>query len=43
MLKTIRENHAELKEIQGCALWEKLEWFNHSPKQAVISQRKNKK
>jgi MoaA/NifB/PqqE/SkfB family radical SAM enzyme len=26
MLKTIRENHAELKEIQGCALWEKREW-----------------
>lgn len=26
MLKIIRENHAELKEIQGCALWEKREW-----------------
>jgi MoaA/NifB/PqqE/SkfB family radical SAM enzyme len=26
MLKTIRENHGELKEIQGCALWEKREW-----------------
>ena len=26
MLKTIRDNHAELKEIQGCALWEKREW-----------------
>ncbi len=26
MLKTIRENHTELKEIQGCALWEKREW-----------------
>ena len=26
MLKTIRENHAELKEIQGCALWEKRDW-----------------
>ncbi len=26
MLKTIRENHAELREIQGCALWEKREW-----------------
>jgi MoaA/NifB/PqqE/SkfB family radical SAM enzyme len=26
MLKTIRENHAELKEIHGCALWEKREW-----------------
>ena len=26
MLRTIRENHGELKEIQGCALWEKREW-----------------
>jgi MoaA/NifB/PqqE/SkfB family radical SAM enzyme len=26
MLKTIRENHGELKEIHGCALWEKREW-----------------
>jgi len=26
MLKTIRENHGELKEIQGCALWEKRAW-----------------
>lgn len=26
MLKTIRENHDELKEIQGCALWAKREW-----------------
>jgi len=26
MLKTIRDNHSELKEIQGCALWEKREW-----------------
>ncbi|HLE75675.1 MAG TPA: radical SAM protein [Candidatus Bathyarchaeia archaeon] len=26
ILKTIRENHAELREIQGCALWEKREW-----------------
>lgn len=26
MLKTIRDNHAELKEIHGCALWEKREW-----------------
>jgi MoaA/NifB/PqqE/SkfB family radical SAM enzyme len=26
MLKIIREHHAELKEIQGCALWEKREW-----------------
>jgi MoaA/NifB/PqqE/SkfB family radical SAM enzyme len=26
MLKTIRASHDELKEIQGCALWEKREW-----------------
>jgi MoaA/NifB/PqqE/SkfB family radical SAM enzyme len=26
MLKTIRANHDELKEIKGCALWEKREW-----------------
>ena len=26
MLKTIRENHAQLQEIHGCALWEKREW-----------------
>jgi len=26
MLKIIRENHEELKEIQGCALWQKREW-----------------
>ena len=26
MLKTIRENRGELKEIHGCALWEKREW-----------------
>jgi MoaA/NifB/PqqE/SkfB family radical SAM enzyme len=26
MLRTIRENHEELEEIHGCALWEKREW-----------------
>lgn len=26
LLRTIRENHDELKEISGCALWEKREW-----------------
>ncbi len=26
MLKTIRENHEELAEINGCALWEKRAW-----------------
>lgn len=26
MLRTIRENHSELSEINGCALWEKRAW-----------------
>jgi hypothetical protein len=26
MLKTIRDNHGELAEINGCALWEKRAW-----------------
>ena len=26
MLRTIRENHVELEEIHGCALWEKRAW-----------------
>jgi MoaA/NifB/PqqE/SkfB family radical SAM enzyme len=26
MLKTIRENHEQLEEIHGCALWRKREW-----------------
>jgi MoaA/NifB/PqqE/SkfB family radical SAM enzyme len=26
MLRIIRENHSQLKEINGCALWEKREW-----------------
>jgi len=34
MLKTIRENHAELKEIQGCALWEKREWVKSLAKES---------
>jgi MoaA/NifB/PqqE/SkfB family radical SAM enzyme len=35
MLKTIRDNHDELKEIQGCALWEKREWVQSLAKQAA--------
>jgi len=35
MLRTIRENHGELKEIQGCALWEKREWVQSLAKPAV--------
>ena len=34
MLKTIRENHGELKEIKGCALWEKREWVQSLAKPA---------
>ncbi len=33
MLKAIRENHDELREIQGCALWEKREWVQSLAKQ----------
>jgi MoaA/NifB/PqqE/SkfB family radical SAM enzyme len=29
MLKTIRENHGQLEETHGCALWEKREWIQH--------------
>jgi len=29
MLKTIRENHGELQETHGCALWERREWVRH--------------
>jgi MoaA/NifB/PqqE/SkfB family radical SAM enzyme len=37
MLKTIRENHAELREIQGCALWERREWVQSLAKQSAVS------
>jgi MoaA/NifB/PqqE/SkfB family radical SAM enzyme len=33
MLRTIRENYGELKEIRGCALWEKREWVKSLAKQ----------
>jgi hypothetical protein len=32
MLKTIRENHAELKEIQGCACGKNANGSSHSPR-----------
>ncbi len=35
MLKTIRENHDELREIHGCALWEKREWVQSLAKQST--------
>jgi MoaA/NifB/PqqE/SkfB family radical SAM enzyme len=36
MLKIIRDNHSELKEIHGCALWEKRDWV-----QSLANSRKN--
>ena len=36
MLKAIRENHAELKEIAGCALWEKRVWVQSLAKQSTV-------
>ena len=35
MLQTIMENHGELKEIKGCALWEKREWVKSLAKPAA--------
>jgi MoaA/NifB/PqqE/SkfB family radical SAM enzyme len=29
MLRTIRDNHEELEETHGCALWERREWVQH--------------
>jgi MoaA/NifB/PqqE/SkfB family radical SAM enzyme len=37
MLQIIRENHGELKEIQGCALWEKREWVQSIAKPAAAA------
>jgi MoaA/NifB/PqqE/SkfB family radical SAM enzyme len=33
MLKTIRENHGQLEERHGCALWEKREWVRSLAKE----------
>ncbi len=35
MLRIIRENRPELKEIKGCALWEKREWVQSLAKSAT--------
>ena len=40
MLRTIRENHGELKEIKGCALWEKREWVKSLAKPATSTSEK---
>jgi MoaA/NifB/PqqE/SkfB family radical SAM enzyme len=43
MLKTIRENHGQLEETHGCALWEKREWVGSLTKEAgdKVSGRQN--
>jgi MoaA/NifB/PqqE/SkfB family radical SAM enzyme len=43
MLKTIRENHGQLEETHGCALWEKREWVRSLTKEAGdnVSGRQN--
>jgi MoaA/NifB/PqqE/SkfB family radical SAM enzyme len=41
MLKTIRENHSELREIQGCALWEKRDWVQSLAKPSAGSDSEN--
>ena len=43
MLKTIRENHGQLEETHGCALWEKREWVRSLTKEArdKVSDRQN--
>ncbi len=43
MLNTIRENHAQLEEIHGCALWAKREWVKSLTKEAAdnIGSRQN--
>jgi MoaA/NifB/PqqE/SkfB family radical SAM enzyme len=40
LLRTIRENRGELKEIQGCALWEKREWVQSLAKPAASASEK---
>ena len=35
MLKTIRENHGQLEEKHGCALWEKREWVKSLTSEAA--------
>jgi len=41
MLKTIREKHGELREIQGCALWEKREWVQSLAKSNLTANSEN--
>ncbi len=40
MLRVIRENHGELKEIKGCALWEKREWVQSLAKPGALTSEK---
>lgn len=41
MLKTIRDNHEELAEINGCALWEKRAWVQSLALQNSKKQQMN--
>jgi MoaA/NifB/PqqE/SkfB family radical SAM enzyme len=41
MLSTIRENHGQLEETHGCALWEKREWVRSLAKEAGNSASDN--
>ena len=42
MLKTIRENHRQLRETGGCALWERREWVKslaaEAPRRKLASE-----
>ena len=39
MLNTIRENHEQLEETHGCALWEKREWVKSLTNEAGDNMR----
>lgn len=41
LLRTIRENHDQLKETQGCALWEKREWVHSLACSASLSENRD--
>ena len=41
MLRTIRENHLQLGEIHGCALWAEREWVQSLAKTGEIAPPKN--
>jgi MoaA/NifB/PqqE/SkfB family radical SAM enzyme len=41
MLRTIRENHLQLREIHGCALWAEREWIQSLAKTSEAAPSKN--